>query len=70
MNKQKTDLSKAVWRKASYSNGNGGCCVEVADLDDGFRALRDSKDPTGPALTCGPGAWSAFTAAIRGDEFI
>ncbi|WBO65633.1 DUF397 domain-containing protein [Streptomyces camelliae] len=26
------DLSTAVWRKSSYSNGTGGECVEVADL--------------------------------------
>ena len=24
------DLSKARWRKSSYSDGNGGSCVEVA----------------------------------------
>ncbi|HTZ29042.1 MAG TPA: DUF397 domain-containing protein, partial [Streptosporangiaceae bacterium] len=24
------DLSRAVWRKSSYSGGNGGQCVEVA----------------------------------------
>ncbi|HZG04566.1 MAG TPA: DUF397 domain-containing protein, partial [Streptomyces sp.] len=25
------DLSTAAWRKSSYSNGDGGACVEVAD---------------------------------------
>ncbi|MYU14471.1 DUF397 domain-containing protein, partial [Streptomyces sp. SID8361] len=25
------DLSTAAWRKSSYSNGDGGECVEVAD---------------------------------------
>jgi hypothetical protein len=25
------DLSNAHWRKSSYSNGDGGNCVEVAD---------------------------------------
>ncbi|MGH8571011.1 MAG: DUF397 domain-containing protein, partial [Gammaproteobacteria bacterium] len=39
-----------TWRKSSYSNGSGGACVEVADLNHGSRAVRDSKDPTGPAL--------------------
>ena len=24
------DLTGAVWRKSSYSSGNGGACVEVA----------------------------------------
>lgn len=25
------DLSKATWRKSSYSNTDGGACVEVSD---------------------------------------
>ena len=25
------DLSTALWRKSSYSNGSGGECVEVAE---------------------------------------
>ncbi|MGH3795916.1 MAG: DUF397 domain-containing protein [Pseudonocardiaceae bacterium] len=58
-----------VWRKASYSNGNGGCCVEVADLDGGYRAIRDSKDPAGPVLIFTPDEWTAFTAGIRDGEF-
>jgi hypothetical protein len=36
------DLSQAVWRKSSYSGGNGSC-VEVADLGEQV-AVRDSKD--------------------------
>jgi hypothetical protein len=62
-------LTGAVWRKASYSNGNGGDCLEVADLDGGHRAVRDSKNPTGPALTCTAAHWAAFTAGIRTGEF-
>ena len=26
------DLSRAAWRKSSYSNGSGGSCVEVAAM--------------------------------------
>ncbi len=63
-----SDLAGAVWRKASYSNGNGGCCVEVADLD-GYRAVRDSKNPTGPALMFTAAEWGAFTAGVRAGEF-
>ncbi|MEU8539391.1 DUF397 domain-containing protein [Streptomyces sp. NPDC048717] len=33
------DLSAAVWRKSSYSNGDGGNCVEVAE---GYTAWRKS----------------------------
>jgi hypothetical protein len=63
------DLSGATWRKSTRSNGSGGDCVEVADLDGGYHAVRDSKNPTGPALTLPPAAWTAFTAAIRNGEF-
>ncbi len=63
-----SDLARAVWRKASYSNGNGGDCVEVADLDGGHRAVRDSKNPTGPALTFTAAEWAAFTASVRAAE--
>jgi hypothetical protein len=59
------DLSTAVWRKSSYSNNAGGECVEVADGLPGVVAIRDSKDPHGPALVFPAGAWSAFIAAVR-----
>jgi hypothetical protein len=39
--------------------------VEVADLDGGHHAVRDSKNPTGPALIVTPTQWAAFTAALR-----
>jgi hypothetical protein len=40
------DLSRAVWRKSSYSGGNNGACVELANIG----AIRDSKNPTGSTL--------------------
>jgi Domain of unknown function (DUF397) len=54
-----TDLSRAAWRKSSYSN-NGGACVEVATNIPGFVAVRDSKDPSGPSLVFSSDAWQAF----------
>lgn len=69
MRNSESELSGAVWRKASYSNGNGGACVEVADLGGVQRAVRDSKDPAGPVLTFPPGEWTAFTAGVRAGEF-
>jgi hypothetical protein len=63
-----TDLSGATWHKSSRSNGQYNC-VEVADLDGGHRAVRDSKNPTGPALTFTAAEWSAFTSGMRADEF-
>lgn len=40
------DLTTAVWRKSSYSGGNGGACIELANIG----AIRDSKNPAGPSL--------------------
>lgn len=63
-----TDLPNVYWRKSRYSNHEASC-VEVADLDGGQRAVRDSKNPAGPALLVGPAQWSAFTAAIGSGDF-
>jgi hypothetical protein len=42
--------------------------VEVAVNLPGVVAVRDSKDPDGPALAFTPAAWHAFSARIcRGD---
>ncbi|GAB3848515.1 hypothetical protein GCM10029963_31500 [Micromonospora andamanensis] len=54
------DLTGARWRKSTRSGGNGGECVEVADNLPGVVAVRDSKDPHGPALTFTPTAWTTF----------
>lgn len=62
------DLTNAVWRKSSYSSGNGGQCVEVATNLPGAVAVQDSKNP-GPALVVAPAAFAAFTAAIKNGEF-
>jgi hypothetical protein len=62
------DLSSAEWRKSSRSGSNGGDCVEVARNLPGVVAVRDSKDPAGPALVTSPTRWAAFLAAVRGDQ--
>jgi hypothetical protein len=62
------DLSRAQWRKATYS-GSENACVEVATLGDGGRAVRDSKDSSGPVLRFTPAEWAAFTAGVRDGEF-
>ncbi len=58
----------SVWRKSSYSTIKGNC-VEIAGLGLGGRAVRDSKDPSGPALSVSAAQWSAFTAGVRAGEF-
>jgi hypothetical protein len=63
------DLSRAVWRKSARSGGTGGNCVEVAGNLPGIVAVRDSKDPDGPALIFTPDEWRAFSTGIRDGEF-
>ncbi|WEV25653.1 DUF397 domain-containing protein [Streptomyces sp. 71268] len=63
------NLSVAAWRKSSYSNGNGGNCIEVAPGFLDVVPVRDSKDPNGPALTFEPSAWSAFVAGVKSGDF-
>jgi hypothetical protein len=58
------DLTNASWRKSSFSSGNGGNCIEVAELP-GMVAVRDSKDPEGPALVLEPSAFAALTSVVR-----
>ncbi|MFE4018863.1 DUF397 domain-containing protein [Streptomyces sp. NPDC059101] len=63
------DLSTAKWFKSSYSNGEGGSCVEVRDDLPGLIPVRDSKDPHGPALVFPAGGWSAFVDAVKDGRF-
>nr|WP_202487841.1 DUF397 domain-containing protein [Streptomyces sp. SID8354] len=61
-------LANATWRKSSYSNQDGGQCIEVADNVTAPAPLvpvRDSKDPQGPALVFGAGAWGSFVASVK-----
>jgi hypothetical protein len=62
------DLSALKWRKSSRSITSGGNCVEVAKLDNGGRAVRDSKDPDGPKLIFTGAEWAAFSDAMRDGE--
>ncbi|MBT2527716.1 DUF397 domain-containing protein [Streptomyces sp. ISL-99] len=64
------DLSRAEWLKSSYSNTDGGNCVEFARtfLAAGVVPIRDSKAPQGPALVFPAAAFSSFVSAVRGGE--
>lgn len=59
------DLSAASWRKSTYSNGDGGECVEVADGFPGIVPVRDSKEPARGSLTVSAASWSSLTTALK-----
>ncbi|MET8873445.1 DUF397 domain-containing protein [Nocardia sp. NPDC004604] len=62
------DLTGALWFKSSRS-ASGRECVEVAWLDSGHVGIRDSKNPTGPALIFTPTEWDTFTAGLHDGDF-
>ena len=64
------ELSAATWRKSSYSNPDGGQCVEVCDGFADVFAVRDSKDPQGPALVFPTESWTAFVSVVKDDQFM
>ncbi|MBT2225852.1 DUF397 domain-containing protein [Nonomuraea sp. NEAU-A123] len=62
------NLTDAQWFKSSHSGGNGGDCVEVATNLPGIVAVRDSKDPSGPALVFAPEVWADFIVQVKADK--
>ena len=52
------------WRKSSYSDGNGGNCVETVDRD-GMVLVRDTADCGGTTLSVPAAAWQRFTDALK-----
>ncbi len=70
-----------AWRKSSYSDGTGNNCVEVAWIKSSYSdagqncvevarltpgiGVRDSKNPTGPALLLPPTTWTALVTHPR-----
>lgn len=54
------------WRKSSYSNSDGGSCLEVQDHHPTAVPVRDSKVPGGPALLIPATGWTSFVDAVKG----
>ncbi|MFF3376780.1 DUF397 domain-containing protein [Streptomyces sp. NPDC002680] len=60
-----TRPSAYAWFKSSYSDGTGQNCLEAArQVAAPGIAIRDSKNPTGPALHLSPTTWTAFVAHL------
>ena len=66
------DLTRTEWVKSSYSDGDGGQCIEFSRAlteAHGLVPVRDSKNPDGPALVIPAGGWTSFITAVKGGEF-
>jgi hypothetical protein len=61
-------LAGVTWRKSKHSGAYGNC-VEAAVLEDGEVALRNSRDPSGPALMFSRDEIAAFLAGAKDGEF-
>lgn len=63
-----TDLSLAVWRKATKSAHNAGCVEIAANIPD-ITAVRDSKRPQDGAHVVGRSAFASFLADVKGGRY-
>ncbi|WP_436526852.1 DUF397 domain-containing protein [Actinoplanes sp. HUAS TT8] len=62
-------LATAKWFKSSRSNDQNAC-VEVAFLDAGEVAVRDTKDQgRGPIMVFTAAEWDAFVGGVQDGEF-
>ena len=52
------------WRKSTYSDANGGQCVEAAS-GHGSVLVRDTADRHGGTLTLSAEAWQRFTDSLK-----
>jgi hypothetical protein len=62
------ELVSANWQKSSFSNPNGNC-VELARLSGGGVAVRNSRDPHGPALVYTRAELTAFIEGSKNGDF-
>ena len=52
------------WRKSSYSDGNGGACVETA-TGNATILVRDTTNRDGGMLGFNAEAWQAFADSLK-----
>ena len=63
-----SELPGVEWNKSGYSNPNGSC-VELAMLPGGETAIRNSRDPSGPALVCTREQMAALLDGAKAGQF-
>jgi len=61
-------LQGVIWQKSGRSGPNGNC-VECGALPNGKVAMRNSRDPEGPALIYTPDEIEAFILGVRDGDF-
>ncbi|MGW2872933.1 MULTISPECIES: DUF397 domain-containing protein [unclassified Kitasatospora] len=61
------EISARGWYKSSYS-AQANDCVETTLVASSGMAVRDSKDPNGPALAFPTDTWTAFVTALKTGE--
>ncbi|MGY3201201.1 DUF397 domain-containing protein [Streptomyces sp. TE5632] len=59
------ELISARWRRSSYSNANGGECIEITGDFPGIVPVRDSKTPHGPVVVVPAAAWDVFVNSLK-----
>ncbi|GGO96998.1 hypothetical protein GCM10012280_57770 [Wenjunlia tyrosinilytica] len=62
--KPQLDLTDAEWLSSTQGVGD----VQIAFVE-GYIAMRDGRNPDGPALIFTPGEWRAFVLGARDGEF-
>ncbi|MFY7068310.1 DUF397 domain-containing protein [Nocardiopsis changdeensis] len=60
-----SSTDQLVFRKSSYSSGQGQDCVEVADVPDGDAAVRDSQNPDAGYFLLTGREWGALLGVVR-----
>lgn len=65
MNANDDQAAQLTWVKSSYSAGDGGQCVEVADAGSAV-LIRDSKCPDVAILNVPYDQWTAFVRMAAG----
>jgi hypothetical protein len=61
-------LAGVAWRRSKRS-GQFGNCIEAAALESGDVAMRNSRNPSGPALIFTREEMAAFLAGAKDGEF-